>query len=266
MAACRNAGITSINVDLMYGLPRQSMASFKQTLRAVVEARPTRLAVYGYAHLPAVFKAQRRIRSHELPDPQTRVSLLGMAIDVLSAAGYRYIGMDHFALPGDELVRAQEAGTLQRNFMGYTTHAGCDLLGFGVSSISHLGNSYSQNPRDLDAWEEALDTGSLPVWRGLELDADDVLRADIIGRIMCQGELDITAIENRYAIDFWTYFSASRAQLSKLEADGLVWSCASRIVATAQGRYLLRVIAACFDRYLGPQSNQEAAVGFSKVV
>src|SRR5205085_6812034 len=144
----------------------------------------------GYAHLPALFKPQRRIRSNELPDAQTRVKLLEMAIDVLSAAGYRYIGMDHFALPDDELVRAQQAGTLQRNFMGYTTHAGCDLLGFGVSSISHLGNSYSQNPRDLQDWEAAIDSGRLPVWRGLELDADDIIRAQIIERIMCQGELD----------------------------------------------------------------------------
>jgi oxygen-independent coproporphyrinogen-3 oxidase len=248
--ACRAAGIASINVDLMYGLPLQSPASFRRTLRSVIEARPNRLAVYGYAHMPSLFKAQRRIHSNELPDAQTRVKLLSMAIDLLSAAGYRYIGMDHFALPEDELSRAQEAGSLQRNFMGYTTHAGCDLLGFGVSSISHLGNSYSQNPRDLEAWEAAIDAGRLPVWRGIELDGDDIIRADIISRIMCQGDLDITAIENRYGIDFWAYFSAAREQLATLEADGLVWICASRIVASTQGRYLLRAIAACFDGYL----------------
>src|SRR5207237_559788 len=143
----------------------------------------------------------------ELPDAQTRIALLSMAIDMLLKAGYRYIGMDHFALPEDELVRAQQAGALQRNFMGYTTHAGCDLLGFGVSSISHLGNSYSQNPRDLGAWENAIDAGRLPVWRGLELDADDAIRADIIAQIMCQGDVDITALESHYGIDFWTYFS-----------------------------------------------------------
>src|SRR5262249_12115789 len=131
MAACRRAGIDSINVDLMYGLPRQTPASFRRTLQTVINARPTRLAVYGYAHMPALFKAQRRIHSDELPDAQTRVQLLGMAIDMLTAAGYHYIGMDHFALPQDELVRAQQAGTLQRNFMGYTTHGGSDLLGFG---------------------------------------------------------------------------------------------------------------------------------------
>ncbi len=264
--ACRAAGIDSINVDLMYGLPRQTLASFRRTLEAVVDIRPTRLAVYGYAHMPQIFKPQRRIHADELPDPQTRVRLLALAIEMLTAAGYRYIGMDHFALPEDELVRAQASGSLHRNFMGYTTHAGCDLLGFGVSSISHLGNTYSQNHRDLDAWETAIDAGRLPVWRGLEMDADDVLRADIIGRIMCQGELDIAAIESRFAIDFWTYFAAAREQLAQLEADGLVWNCSSRLVATAQGRYLLRVIAACFDRYLGPQSNRESAGAYSKVV
>jgi oxygen-independent coproporphyrinogen-3 oxidase len=163
------------------------------------------------------------------------------------------------------LVRAQEEGTLQRNFMGYTTHAGCDLLGFGVSSISHLANSYSQNHRNLKAWEAAIDEGRVPAWRGLDLDADDIIRADIVGQIMCQGDVDITAIESRYAIDFWSHFSAAREQLAKLEADGLVWVCASRLVASKRGRYLLRVIAACFDRYLAPQSSQ-AVVMYSKVV
>jgi oxygen-independent coproporphyrinogen-3 oxidase len=265
--ACRKAGIASINVDLMYGLPRQSPASFGRTLRTVIEARPSRLAVYGYAHMPSLFKAQRRIHSDELPDARTRMKLLSTAINMLAAAGYRHIGMDHFALPDDELVRAQDARTLQRNFMGYTTHAGCDLLGFGVSSISHLGNSYSQNPRELEAWEAAIDSGHLPVWRGLELDADDLIRADVISQIMCQGDVNIAAIEERYGMDFWTYFSAAREQLARLEADGLVWICASRIVASSQGRCLLRVLAACFDRYLATQSNQaQTAARFSKVM
>lgn len=267
MKACREAGISSINVDLMYGLPRQTPASFSRTLQTVMDARPSRLAIYGYAHMPSLFKAQRRIHSNELPDAQTRVKLLSMAISTLTAAGYRYIGMDHFALPDDELVHAQEAGSLQRNFMGYTTHGGSDLLGLGVSSISHLGNSYSQNPRDLQEWEAAIDAGRLPVWRGLQLDPDDIIRADVIGRLMCQGDLDICAIENRYGIDFWTYFEAAREHLVQLEADGLVWVCASRLVVSEPGRYLLRVIAACFDRYLVPQANHEPAkVHYSKVV
>jgi oxygen-independent coproporphyrinogen-3 oxidase len=253
MQACRQAGINSINVDLMYGLPRQTLASFRRTIQTVIEARPTRLAIYGYAHMPTLFKAQRRIHSNELPDAQTRVQLLGTAIEMLTQAGYHYIGMDHFALPDDELVHAQQAGTLQRNFMGYTTHGGSDLLGFGVSAISHLGRSYSQNRRDLAEWEAAIDAARLPVWRGLEIDADDLIRADIISRIMCAGDLDIAAIENRYRIDFWSYFPAARQQLSQLEADGLVWLCASRIVVSERGRYLLRIIAGCFDRHLpGP--------------
>jgi len=264
--ACRKAGINSINVDLMYGLPLQSPASFKKTLRTVIEAKPSRLAIYGYAHMPAVFKAQRRIHSEELPDAVTRMQLLSMAINMLSAAGYRHIGMDHFALSDDELIHAQDAGTLQRNFMGYTTYGGCDLLGFGVSAISHLGNSYTQNPRDLEAWEAAIDAGHLPVWRGIELDVDDIIRADVIGQIMCQGDVNITAIENHYGIDFWSYFAAARERLTQLEADGLVWICSSRLVASEQGRYLLRVIAACFDRYLEARLNQESAARFSKVM
>ena len=257
IAACRAAGIGSINIDLIYGLPRQTLEGFGRTLRTVVEARPTRLAVYGYAHLPRLFKPQRRIHSNELPSAATRVRLLSMAIDVLTAAGYRYIGMDHFALPQDELVRARDAGKLHRNFMGCTTHAGCDLLGFGLSAISHVGETFSQNPRGLEDWEQAIDAGRLPVWRGLALDADDSIRADVIGAIMCQGEVDVTAIEQRYAIDFWTYFAQARKQLLALEADGLVWVCSSHVMATTQGRYLLRVIAACFDRYLQRQDLEQ---------
>jgi oxygen-independent coproporphyrinogen-3 oxidase len=264
--ACHAAGIHSINVDLMYGLPLQTPCTFRRTLQTVIQARPTRLAIYGYAHMPALFKAQRRIRGNELPDAATRVELLALAIEMLSAAGYRHIGMDHFALPEDDLVRARGSGTLQRNFMGYTTHAGCDLLGFGVSSISHLGNSYSQNPRDLPVWEAAIDAGQLPVWRGLELNTDDIIRADVIAQIMCQGDVDIALIESRYAIDFWTYFSTARDLLADLEADGLLWICASRIVASEEGRYLLRAIAACFDRYLAAASHLGSAPKFSKVV
>lgn len=250
---CRRAGIHSINVDLMYGLPRQTQERFHQTLQTILDMRPSRLAIYGYSHLPKMFKGQRQINSDELPDPATRVALLGMAIEMLTAEGYRYIGMDHFALPEDELALAQDAGTLQRNFMGYTTHGGSDLLGLGVSAISHVGDSFSQNPRDLSDWEDAIDSGSLPVWRGLALNQDDLIRADVISRIMCQGEVDIAAIEKQYAIDFWTYFARARESLQALEADGLVWACSTRMVASPKGRYFLRLIAACFDRYLHVQ-------------
>ena len=251
---CRRAGIHSINVDLMYGLPRQTKERFYQTLETILVMRPSRLAIYGYSHLPKMFKSQRQINSDELPDSGERVALLGMAIEMLTAEGYRHIGMDHFALPDDELTLAQDAGTLQRNFMGYTTHGGNDLLGLGVSAISHVGDSFSQNPRDLAAWEQAIDSGALPVWRGLALDQDDVIRADVISRIMCQGDVDIAAIERRYAIDFWTYFARARESLQSLEADGLVWACSSRVVASPKGRFFLRQIAACFDRYLPADS------------
>jgi len=267
MGACRAAGITSINVDLMYGLPRQSLAGFRRTLDELIAIRPSRVAIYGYAHLPAVFKAQRQIQSDELPDAQTRVKLLSTTVAMLTSAGYRHVGMDHFALPEDDLVRAQEAGTLQRNFMGYTTHAGCDLLGLGVSSISHVGNGFSQNHRNLEGWNAAIDAGRLPVWRGIRLDADDIIRADVIGQILCGGDVDVCAIENRYGIDFWSYFATAREQLASLAADGLVWICASRIVASEAGRYLLRVIATCFDRHRVPQFSQDsAAIRYSKVV
>src|SRR3569833_1914380 len=249
---CRRAGIHSINVDLMYGLPGQTKESFHRTLQVIVDMRPSRLAVYGYAHLPQLFKAQRQIDSDAIPGADLRVALLSMAIEFLTAAGYRYVGMDHFALPDDELVRAQDAGKLQRNFMGYSTHGGNDLLGLGVSAISHVGNSFSQSPRDLPEWERLIDAGDLPVWRGLALDRDDVIRADVITRIMCQGNVDIAAIESTYQINFWTYFAAAREALRELEADGLVWTCSSRIVASPRGLFFLRVIASCFDRYLPP--------------
>ncbi len=266
MEAARQAGIGSINVDLMYGLPRQTPESFRTTLRTVIDARPARLAVYGYAHMPALFKAQRRIREDELPDARTRVALLATAISTLTGAGYEYIGMDHFALPEDGLAQARRNGTLQRNFMGYTERGGADLLGFGVSAISHLGDTFSQNPRDLRDWEAAIDAGRLPVWRGLRLDADYIIRAEVITQIMCRGDANITELENRYGIDFWTVFAGAREKLRPLEADGLVWTCASHVMASEPGRYLLRAIAACFDRHLPSDSQEPGAPQFSKVL
>ncbi|HCT26085.1 MAG TPA: coproporphyrinogen III oxidase, partial [Stenotrophomonas sp.] len=160
------------NVDLIYGLPGQSLEGFGRTLERVLALRPDRLAVYGYAHLPHLFRAQKQIDESRLPTPEDKLALLGLAVEKLSAAGYQYIGMDHFALPEEDLSRAQRAGQLHRNFMGYTTHADTDLLGLGVSAISHIGATYSQNPRDLPSWEDAVDQGQLPVWRGVALSTD----------------------------------------------------------------------------------------------
>jgi len=264
--ACRDSGFRSVNVDLIYGLPRQTLAGFRRTLRMVMSARPDRLAVYGYAHLPRQFKAQRHIDPPDLPGPEARLELLRLAIEELSAGGYRYIGMDHFALPDDELVRAQEAGELQRSFMGYTTHSGCELLGIGVSAISHIGDSFSQNFRDLKTWEAAIDAGRLPVWRGLALSRDDCIRGAVIGQLMCQGVIDVAAIEQRYPIDFADYFREALEGLQPHVADGLVSLEPGRITVTAAGQLLLRSLAMCFDAYQRRPPAAAAAPIFAKLV
>lgn len=250
IADCRRSGMRSVNVDLIYGLPRQTQAGFGRTLDTLIDVRPDRLAVYSYAHLPQMFRPQQRIQEAELPGAEEKLGLLQLAIEKLSAAGYQYIGMDHFALPGDDLAMAQAQGRLQRNFMGYTTHADCDLVGLGVSAISHVGETYSQNPRDLPAWESAIDAGRLPTWRGLSLREDDTLRAELIGRLMCQGEVAFTPMEQSFGVDFRRYFAAELERLEPLAADGLVQVLSDRIRVTPAGRRLLRVIASCFDRYL----------------
>jgi len=265
--ACRASGFRSVNVDLIYGLPRQTREGFARTLDTVVEMRPDRLAVYSYAHMPELFKPQRQIDAAELPDPDTKLALLQLAIERLTRAGYVYIGMDHFALPDDELARAQERGNLHRNFMGYTTHADSDLVGFGVSAISHVGDSFSQNPRDLPSWQVAIDEGRLPVFRGMRLQEDDLLRADLIQQLMCQGEIPVAALERRYAIDFEDYFAPELEKLWPLAKDGLVRREAGRIVATTRGRLLLRNIAMCFDRYLDqPNGETPTASRFSRAI
>ncbi len=250
VAACRQNGFRSVNIDLIYGLPGQNSEGFGRTLDTVLDVRPDRLAIYSYAHMPSLFRAQRQIDETELPDADAKLDLLRLAIEKLTAAGYRYIGMDHFALPTDELSIAQERGTLQRNFMGYTTHAQTDLVGLGVSAISHIGDSYSQNPRDLPSWELAIDAGRLPIWRGLHLSADDLVRADLIQQLMCEGTIDIGALEWRHGIHFETYFAEDLARLLPLQNDGLVTVRPGAITATSRGRLLLRIIAACFDHYL----------------
>ncbi|HZV38561.1 MAG TPA: oxygen-independent coproporphyrinogen III oxidase [Pseudoxanthomonas sp.] len=248
--ACRASGFRSVNIDLIYGLPKQRAQGFSATLDTVAAMRPDRIAVYGYAHMPQLFKPQRQIDAADLPDAETRLTLLQLAITRLTDAGYVYIGMDHFALPDDDLAVAQARGGLHRNFMGYTTHADSDLVGLGVSAISHIGASFSQNPRDLPSWQATLDEGRLPVFRGMRLDEDDQLRADLIQALMCQGEIPVRALERRYAISFADYFADALARLEPLLRDGLVGIGPERIAATSRGRLLLRNIAMCFDRYL----------------
>lgn len=248
--ACRSNGFRSVNVDLIYGLPKQNLPGFSKTLDTVIQARPDRIAVYSYAHLPELFKAQRQIEASDLLSPEAKLALLELAIQKLSDAGYQYIGMDHFALPDDDLAQAQARGGLHRNFMGYTTHSDSDLIGLGVSAISHIGDSFSQNPRDLPSWQIAIDEGRLPVFRGMQLTEDDQLRADLIQQLMCQGEVPVAALERRYGIRFNDYFADSIERLKPLEEDGLVRIEPGRITVTSQGRLLLRNIAMCFDRYL----------------
>ncbi len=260
---CRRHGFRSVNIDLIYGLPMQNADGFSRTLDTVVRARPDRLAIYSYAHLPQMFRGQTQIRAEDLPSPEAKLGLLRLAIERLSQAGYRYIGMDHFALPEDDLSQAQERGGLHRNFMGYTTHAESDLIGLGVSAISHIGDTFSQNFRDLPHWETAIDAGPLPVWRGIALDPDDVLRADLIQQLMCQGEVDIPALEDRYDIEFDRYFSDALPRLEPLAKDGLLSISPRRIAVSLRGRMLLRIIAMCFDRYLEQPS---APVRFSKAI
>jgi oxygen-independent coproporphyrinogen-3 oxidase len=263
--ACRAHGFRSVNIDLIYGLPKQTLEGFERTLDTVIAMRPDRFAVYGYAHLPTLFKAHRRIDADTLPDAEVRLLLLQRAIARLTQAGYVYIGMDHFALPDDELALAQARGGLHRNFMGYTTHADSDLIGVGVSAISHIGGTFSQNARDLPTWEAMLDAGRLPVFRGMRLTDDDQLRADLIQALMCQGEVSMATFEHRYDIDFRTYFRDAMAELAPLVVDGLVRIEAQRIVATGAGRLLLRNIAMCFDRYLHAPT-AVAAPRFSRAI
>jgi oxygen-independent coproporphyrinogen III oxidase len=266
--ACRASGLRSVNIDLIYGLPQQSLEGFGRTLDTIIAACPDRLAIYGYAHMPRLFKAQRQIDSQALPDAPARIALLELAIDRLAAAGYRYIGMDHFARPEDDLARAQSGGGLHRNFMGYTTQAGCELIGLGMSAISHFGDGFSQNHRDLREWEAALDAGRLPVWRGLALSGDDRVRAEVIQSLMCDGAVDFAKIESRYGIAFESYFAQAFERLAPLVADRLVTLAGRQLRATDRGRYLLRIIAMCFDRYLATNDAQGAAseARFSRVV
>jgi oxygen-independent coproporphyrinogen III oxidase len=264
--ACRANGFRSINVDLIYGLPKQTPTGFSRTLDIVTEARPHRIAIYGYAHMPQIFKAQTQIVDAELPDAEAKLALLQLAIQKLTEAGYRHIGMDHFALPDDDLAIAQDAGSLHRNFMGYTTHADCDLIGLGVSAISHIGDSFSQNPRDLAAWEIAIDGGAPPVWRGLALSFDDRVRADAIQQLMCHGAIDVRALERRHDILFAEYFRESVDRLAPLAADGLVDCTATRIAATSRGRLLLRNIAMCFDNHLDDPAAAAARPRYSRVI
>jgi oxygen-independent coproporphyrinogen-3 oxidase len=259
----RELGFRSINFDLIYGLPRQTLPTFEATLDRVIDMHPDRLAVYGYAHMPRMFKAQRQISPGELPDAALRLSLLQLAVEKLCAAGYVYIGMDHFALPTDSLAQAHKSGTLHRTFQGYTTHANRDLVNLGVSAIGQVGDLYVQNYKALGDYEGAVADGVLPSSRGVRISHDDMVRRDVIQQIMCLGSVDMAAVERRHDIRFDGYFAGELQRLQILQADGLVELGDGRIALTPAGRLLMRSVAMTFDAYL---CGDRASAGGSRTI
>ena len=252
----------SINIDLMYGLPGQTVHSFSTTLDTAIDIDPDRIAVYNYAHLPEMFKPQRRINEDELPSPEEKLNILQLCIDKLQDAGYVYIGMDHFAKESDALVKAQKEGTLQRNFQGYSTNADCDMIAMGITAIGRIGENYSQNVRTIDEYEKYLKQGKIPVFRGIELEQDDVLRREIINQLMCNNKLDIAQIEKKWHIDFKYYFKPSLKNLQQMADDGLLTIEKTQLTITNSGRLLARSICMQFDRYLQEKNNNR----FSRVI
>jgi oxygen-independent coproporphyrinogen-3 oxidase len=252
----------SINIDLMYGLPNQTVYSFLQTLNTTIELNPDRIAVYNYAHLPEMFKPQRRINEDELPSAEEKLNILQLCVDKLQDAGYAYIGMDHFAKETDSLVKAQREGSLQRNFQGYSTNANCDIIAMGITAIGRIGDNYSQNVRTIDEYENLLNEGIIPIFRGIELEDDDILRREIINQLMCNNKLDIRKIEKKWGIDFKTYFKSSLDNLQKMATDGLLEIEKSNLTITNTGRLLTRSICMQFDRYLQKKNNKQ----FSRVI
>ena len=263
VAAARRIGFESVNVDLIYGLPKQTPESFDRTLAQVTELRPDRIALYAYAHLPERFKPQRRIIAIDLPGAGHKVSMLARALASFDEAGYVYVGMDHFALPEDALAVAKRQGRLHRNFQGYSTQPDCDLIGLGVSAIGKVGATYSQNAKTLEDYEDLLDQGQLPIVRGLGVSRDDLLRRAVIMALMCQGEVLFESIESAHLIDFRSYFGAELERLEVMQDDGLVELSDTAIRVTQMGWFFVRGVAMVFDKYL--QADRTRA-RFSKII
>jgi oxygen-independent coproporphyrinogen-3 oxidase len=257
----RALGYDSINLDLIYGLPQQSATSFSRTLEQVTAIRPDRLALYAYAHLPQRFKPQRRIDESQLPSAAARLAMLGQAIDRLLQAGYVYIGMDHFALPGDELAVAKRQGRLHRNFQGYTAMPDVDLIGLGVSSIGRVGPQYVQNLKDIGAYQDALSQGRFPVERGVWLSRDDLLRRSVIMALMCQGRVEFESIELAHLVDFREHFGAELRALEAWQEQGMIRLEPRAIALTDLGWFGVRAVAMVFDRHL----QQGTAQRFSRI-
>lgn len=259
----RKLGFNSVSVDLIYGLPLQTVESFTDTIDTVVAAKPNRLAVYNYAHLPHIFRAQRMIDSKDIPSPETKLKLMELTISRLIDAGYVYIGMDHFALPDDELTIAQREGGLQRNFQGYSTRRECDMVGLGVSSIGKVDDCYAQNIKDIQTWQSVIEEGKVPIWRGVSLNTEDRMRRRIIESVMCHGEVNFEHIESMFAIDFHEHFALELGNLEQMAGDGLLEMGGDAVTVTPSGRLLLRNIAMVFDEYL---QQADSKPRFSRVI
>ncbi len=263
MQNAREQGFSSTNVDLIYGLPLQTPASFARTIAQVAELRPDRIAMYAYAHLPQRFKPQRRIVAELLPPAGDKLAMLSGAISALLSAGYDYIGMDHFALPDDPLAVAKRQGLLHRGFQGYSTQPDCDLVGLGVSSISRVGATYAQNAKTMEEYEDALRQRQLPVQRGLALNRDDLVRRAVIMALMCQGRVEFESIAASYLVDVPTYFAPEFERLRQLAEQGLIALEPGAIQVTPLGWYFVRAVALVFDRYLQADASRER---FSKII
>jgi oxygen-independent coproporphyrinogen-3 oxidase len=259
--AARKHGFRSTNVDLIYGLPLQTVASFSETLDKVLAKSPDRFSIFNYAHMPAKFKTQRQINDADLPTPSAKLEILQMIGQRLIEAGYVYIGMDHFAKPDDELAIAQRKGKLYRNFQGYSTHSDCDLVGLGITSIGRVGDAYMQNVKDLLLYDELIKQGKLPVFKGVDLTEDDKLRRAVITQLICHFELTFANIEKDFEIDFKNYFAPELVNLKSMEEDGLLTVSTEKIAVLPAGRLLIRNICMVFDRYLAQKQQQ-----FSKVI
>ena len=261
--ACRDNNAKSISIDLIYGLPLQTATGFIETLNAIIAISPDRISLFNYAHLPHLFKPQRRINEEQLPSPAEKLTILQQSITALTHAGYVYIGMDHFAKPDDELSIAQQQGKLHRNFQGYTTHAGCDLIAMGVSAISSVNHSYSQNEKTLDGYYKALDENHLPIIKGITLNQDDLLRRDIIQQISCHFHCNFKAIAKQYSINYEEYFSDELSQLATLANDDLLSIKDHQLIIHASGRLLVRTVCMVFDSRLKKSTGTQQ---FSKVI
>ncbi|XTZ38380.1 oxygen-independent coproporphyrinogen III oxidase [Salmonella enterica] len=259
----REIGFTSTNIDLIYGLPKQTPESFAFTLQRVAALNPDRLSVFNYAHLPTLFAAQRKIKDADLPSAQQKLDILQQTIASLTGSGYQFIGMDHFARPDDELAVAQRNGVLHRNFQGYTTQGDSDLLGLGVSAISMIGDSYAQNQKELKLYYQQVDERGNALWRGIALTRDDCIRRDVIKSLICNFRLDFAVVENLWEINFHHYFAEDLRLLSPLVKDGLVAKSEQGLRVTPKGRLLIRNICMCFDTYLRQKARLQQ---FSRVI